>query len=585
MKELYKLSVGLSHVSDVYNKAVELAKRRGIFWPSYEIYGGIAGLYDIGPVGTMIKNKIVSLWRKYFVESTMGMVVEVETPMITPEKVFEASGHLKNFTDPVVQCSKCKKVFRADHLVEEILHKNVESLSLSQLDSVIKENGIKCPSCGGDLGEVRYFNLLFETTIGPYTGERGFLRPETAQGMFTAFKRVFESYRQRLPLGIAQIGRVARNEISPRQGLVRMREFSIMEVEFFMDPKETDVPLADLENDKVKILRAQTKEAGREELDIFTVKELVSEKVVVHPWMAYWMAKASRFVNSLGINEFFFEEKLPQERAHYSKQTFDQIAIVGGEKVEISGHAYRGDYDLSGHSRISGQDLTVFKKYDTPQIVKKKTVLINKQKISSLKDVGKEIMKKISGLNAEQIEELIRQDFRVDSVPISSVVSITEREEKVNGEKFFPHVVEPSFGVERSLYLVVVNSYKEKKDRIILSLPKDIAPYDVAVFPLLEREEIIKKAKQIRDLLQAKYTVLYDESGSIGKRYARADEIGIPFDITVDPQSLDDASVTIRDRDTWEQSRVKVDSLVCSLEKLFNGTKLNSIGEKADNNE
>ncbi len=584
MKELYKLSVGLTLVSDVYSKAVELAKRRGIFWPSYEIYGGIAGLYDIGPVGTIIKNKIVKLWRNHFIGSTMGMVVEVETPMITPEKVFEASGHLKNFTDPVVQCNKCRKVYRADHLVEEILHKSFESLTADQLNSVIRENGIKCPSCGGDLGDVRYFNLLFETTIGPYTGERGFLRPETAQGMFTAFKRVYESYRQRLPIGIAQVGKVARNEISPRQGLVRMREFSIMEVEFFMDPKDFNVPLEGIENVKVNVLKAQTKEQGRQDLDSFTIRELIDEKVVVHPWMAYWMAKASEFVKDLGINEFYFEEKLPQERAHYSKQTFDQIAIVGGEKVEISGHAYRGDYDLSGHSRVSGQDLSVFKKYDKPMMVKKKSVIVNRQKVSSMPE-AKEIMKRIGNATVEEIEEMLKQNVTVGSVPLSSIVSIIEREEKVSGEKFFPHVVEPSFGVERSLYLVVVNSYRERKDRVILSLPKAVVPYDVAVFPLLEKEEIINKARDIYFNLSKRFDVIYDEGGSIGKRYARADEIGIPYDVTVDPQSIEDSTVTIRDRDSWDQVRVKVDSLLDSLEKLFNGTDLSTLGEKAKSDE
>ncbi len=296
------------------------------------------------------------------------------------------------------------------------------------------------------------------------------------------------------------------------------------------------------------------------------------------------MARASQFVSDLGINEFYFEEKLPQERAHYSKQTFDQIAIVGGEKVEISGHAYRGDYDLSGHSRVSGQDLSVFKKYDKPMVVKKKSVIVNRQKISSLPE-AKDIMKRISNATVEEVEEMLKKNVTVGSVPISSVVSIIEREEKVSGEKFFPHVVEPSFGVERSLYLVVVNSYRERKDRVILSLPKDLAPYDVAVFPLLEKGEIVNKAKDIYLNLSKRFDVLYDEGGSIGKRYARADEIGVPFDITVDPQSIDDSTVTIRDRDSWDQVRVKMDSLVDSLEKLFNGIELSTLGEKASSNE
>lgn len=346
------------------DKVIELAKRRGIFWPSYEIYGGVAGLYDIGPVGTRIRNKIIQTWRRIFVEENSEFVVEIESPLITPSKVLEASGHVDNFTDPIVECTKCHKIYRADHLIEDTLKINVEGLKPSELTSLISEKGLKCPACGGELGEVRNFNLLFSTNIGPYSGSTGYLRPETAQGMFTAFKRVYETSRQKLPLGIAQIGRVARNEISPRQGLVRMREFAIMEVEFFIDPEDNEVPwLNKYYNEEFRVLFKDAKEKGGDPV-LVKVKDMVEEKLVVNPWMAFWMASASRFVQSLGIpsSNFLFEEKLPHERAHYSSQTFDQIVELMGEKVEISGHAYRGNYDLSRHSKFSNEDLTVFKK-------------------------------------------------------------------------------------------------------------------------------------------------------------------------------------------------------------------------------
>ncbi|TRM97419.1 glycine--tRNA ligase, partial [Sulfolobus sp. E1] len=356
-------------MSETLNKVMDLAKRRGIFWPSYEIYGGVAGLYDIGPIGVKIKNKILKLWRKYFIEDNDDFVVEVETPIIGPSKVFEASGHVESFTDPVVECTKCRRVYRADHLIEDALKRSVEGLKPEELTKMIKENNLKCPSCGGDLGEVRLFNLLFATTIGPFTGNIGYLRPETAQGMFTSFKRVYESVRQKLPLGIAQIGRVARNEISPRQGLIRMREFSIMEIEFFIDPEDTEnVPLSRFYDLKVKVLTKDEKvKDGRPKE--YGIDEMVREKIVETPWMAYWMAVASKFVRALGINEFYFEEKLPHERAHYARQVFDQIAVINDMKVEISGHAYRGNYDLSRHMKFSGQDLSVFKKFEIPQAV------------------------------------------------------------------------------------------------------------------------------------------------------------------------------------------------------------------------
>jgi glycyl-tRNA synthetase len=556
-------------------KVIELAKRRGIFWPSYEIYGGVGGLYDIGPIGTRIKNKIVQLWRKIFVEENSDFVVEIETPMITPKKVFEASGHLENFTDPIVECSKCHRVFRADHLVEEVLKISAEGLKAEELTNLVREKNIKCPVCGGDLGDVRYFNLLFSTNIGPYTGSTGFLRPETAQGMFTSFKRVYESTREKLPLGIAQVGRVARNEISPRQGLIRMREFTIMEIEFFMDPEDTEnVPLDKFSEDKINVLPAEAKIKG-EKPSTFKVKELVDEKIVINPWMAYWMATANKFVRKLGVSleRVYFEEKLPSERAHYSSQTFDQMVIVGEDKVEISGHAYRGDYDLSRHSKFSGQDLSVFKKYDQPKIIKKKIVIINKDKLNKeSKDFVKEFMKRISSLKLEEVEKILNE--KIDGKEIKEYVTVTEREEKESGKRFIPHVVEPSFGVERCLYISVLNAYREKKDRIVLSLPREIAPYEVAVFPLLERDELISRAREIYSKVKEKFDAIFDDSGSIGKRYARADEIGIPYAITVDPQTLQDNTVTIRDRDTWNQIRVKEEELINTLEKLFSGEEI-----------
>ncbi|ARM77102.1 glycine--tRNA ligase [Acidianus manzaensis] len=555
-------------------KILELAKRRGIFWPSYEIYGGVAGLYDIGPIGSRIMNKIIQLWKKIFIQENSDFVVEIETPMITPQKVFEASGHLEKFTDPIVECNKCHRVYRADHLVEQILKINAEGMSTQELTNIIKDKNIKCPTCGGDLGDVRNFNLLFSTNIGPYSGTTGFLRPETAQGMFTAFKRVYETSRQKLPLGIAQIGRVARNEISPRQGLLRMREFSIMEIEFFIDPEDTNVPIDKYADMKLNILPADLKIKGEKPISI-KIDEAIAEKIVLNPWMAYWMATANKFVKELGIQEdkIYFEDKLPNERAHYSSQTFDQIIILGEDKVEISGHAYRGDYDLSRHSKYSGQDLSVFKKYDKPKIVKKKIIILNKDKLNSEgKEFNKELMKKISGLSPEEVEKILHE--KILGKEISEFVTIGEREEKEQGKKFFPHVVEPSFGVERCLYISIYNAYREKKDRVILSLPKAIAPYEVAVFPLLEKEELINKAKEIYDLLKDKFDTIYDDSGSIGKRYARADEIGIPYAITVDQQTIEDNSVTIRDRDTWNQIRVNEKELISSLDKLFRGEKV-----------
>jgi glycyl-tRNA synthetase (EC 6.1.1.14) len=236
--------------------------------------------------------------------------------------------------------------------------------------------------------------------------------------------------------------------------------------------------------------------------------------------------------------------------------------------------------------KFSGQDLTVFKKYDTPKIVKKKTVIINRDELNKEgKEFVKTFMQFINGKSPEEIEEMINKGVKVNDREISKYVKVLEREEKVSGAHFIPHVVEPSFGVERCLYLTVLNAYKEKEGRIVLSLPKQLAPYDLAVFPLLERDELIKKAKEIYNHLQEKYDVIYDDVGSIGKRYARVDEIGVPYSITVDPTTLLDNTVTIRDRDTWNQIRVEIERLDEVIEKLFKGEEFNKLGRVVDNNE
>jgi len=564
---------------DKYERIVDLAKRRGFFWPSYEIYGGVAGFYDLGPLGTMLKNNIVNLWRKYFVLKHQDMVVEIETPIIAPEVVLRASGHLEHFTDPIVECLRCGRKYRADHLIEEQLRVRVEGLRGDELTKIIRESNLRCPSCGGELSEVREFNLLFRTTIGPYSSDVGYLRPEAAQGMFTAFKRVYVALRERLPLGIAQVGRVARNEISPRQGMVRLREFTIMEVEFFHDP-EGDEPPWDRFSGKLRILPAELRARGEERPIEVDVVEAVTEGLIKSKWLGYWMCVARDFVRELGVDysEMYFEEKMSYERAHYSAQTFDQLVRVSRWGwVEVSGHAYRTDYDLRRHMELSGQDLTVFKPYPEPKLVEVKRVVVDRALLgrilgSSLKEL-EEVLRKLSAEDVEKLlatggEEVEVGGFRVPR----EAIKIVKEVEKVSGVRIIPHVAEPSFGAERLVLVVLDKAYAEEGGRVVLRIPKAIAPIKVAVFPLVEREELISLAKRIYwELVDHGFTVLYDESGSIGRRYARADEIGVPYAITVDFQSLEDGTVTIRDRDTRQQVRVKVEELPNQLRRLLEG--------------
>ena len=555
---------------------MDLAKRRGFFWPSYEVYGGVAGFYDLGPLGAMLKNNIVNLWRKYFVLKHQDVVVEIETPVIVPEIVLRASGHLEHFTDPIVECLKCGRKYRADHLIEEQLKVKVEGLMIDELTKLIKEGGLKCPSCGGDLSEVREFNLLFKTTIGPYSSDVGYLRPEAAQGMFTAFKRVYIALRERLPLGIAQIGRVARNEISPRQGMVRLREFTIMEVEFFHDP-EGDEPPWDRFSGKLRILPAELRARGEEKPVEVDVIEAVTEGMIKSKWLGYWMCVARDFVHELGVDysEMYFEEKMPYERAHYSAQTFDQLVRVSRWGwIEVSGHAYRTDYDLRKHMEFSGQDMTVFKPYPEPKLVEVKRISVDRSLLgrilgSSLKEF-EEVLRRMSAEDVEKLlstggEEVEVAGFRVPRESIKVVREV----DKVSGTRIVPHVAEPSFGAERLVLVVLDRAYSEEGGRVVLRIPRNIAPIKVAIFPLVDREELVTLARKIYwELVSCGFTVLYDESGSIGRRYARADEIGIPYAITVDYQSLEDSTVTIRDRDTREQVRVRVEEVLTRLREL-----------------
>ncbi len=570
-------------MKDKYEELMELAKRRGFFWQSFEIYGGVSGFYDLGPLGTLMKRNITDLWLKYFVMRHMDIATIIETPVINPARVFEASGHLESFTDPIVKCERCGSIFRADKLVEEKLKIRAEGKKPEELTKIIRENDLRCPSCGGPLGDVRTFNLLFKTTIGPYEGNTGYLRPETAQGMFISFKRVHTVMRGKLPLGIAQIGRVARNEISPRQGMIRLREFTIAEMEFFFDPENPGQPpferVADGVNGKLNILRAEDRLKGVEKPSQYTINEAIKEGIVVSPWMAYWMAVSRDFVKELGLSEdeTFFEEKLPEERAHYATQTFDQLVKVSRWGwVEVSGHAYRGDYDLSRHQKYSGQDLTVFKRYEEPVKKKTKKVIINKAIIGrTLGSSAAKVIKALETMNPEEVKKLLETQEKyvvVEGLKIpKEAVKVVTREEVVHGDKIIPHVVEPSFGVERLVFVSLDRAYTKEEDRVVLRLPPKIAPIKVAVFPLVTNDaEIVRIAREIYErFLNVGIAALYDTSGAIGRRYYRADEIGVPYAITVDHRTKEDQTVTVRYRDTREQIRISInDVLPWVLEKI-----------------
>lgn len=479
---------------------------RGIVFPTAEIYSTISGFWDYGPVGALLKRKLVEYWREFFVKSDDN-IFEIDGCTVLPERVFEASGHLKSFVDPLTQCKKCKSIHRADQLIEDKTGKFVEGKSVKQLTDIIKKEKIKCPRCGNPLSNVRMFNLMLKTEISPVGGQTAYLRPETAQNIFLCFQRVFRSTRSKLPMGIAQVGHSFRNEISPRHFLVRIREFNQTEIEMFIDPKNPKSPLDKVKNKKITVFTRDAQKKKKKPITI-TAEQAIKKRIVPNEWMVYFLAKEFEFYKSLGIpaEALRFRHMLPEETPHYSGGNFDlEIKFDFGWK-ETVGNAYRTDYDLKKHMNYSKKDLTV----------------------------------------------------------------LTD-----DGRKIIPHVVEPSFGIERTIAGILLHCFVEDKKRgwNWFKFPVKIAPYTAAIFPLVNKDGLPKKAKKVHSLLKKDFDVLYDDKGSIGRRYARADELGTPFAITLDYQTLEDETVTVRNRDSKKQIRLNISDLKIFLEKTLKSLK------------
>ncbi len=433
---------------DLMEKIVSLCKRRGFVYQGSEIYGGLAGTWDYGPLGVALKKNIENVWWRHFVDSRDDMY-GIDSAILMNPKVWEASGHVGGFSDPLVQCEKCKRRFRADHL----------------------DNAQKCPECGGKLSEPRQFNMMFKTSVGSVDGSDTtvYLRPETAQGMFVNFKNIIDSYHPKLPFGLAQIGRNFRNEIAPRDFIFRVRELEIMELEYFVKESE---------------------------------------------WQAHfdmWLEQSRAWFKALGFGEGDVKEvEIPDgERAHYSKRTVDFHFNFPHKFDEIGGLAYRTDYDLKNHIEHSGTDL----QYMDPN----------------------------------------------------------------TNEKFVPHVLEPTFGLGRHVLAVISKAYTEDalggEQRVYLKFPPHLAPIKAAVFPLLKNKpELVQKAREVYTSLKSQIpNIAWDDNGNIGKRYRRQDEVGTPYCITIDFDTLGETpehtdTVTVRDRDTGEQQRMPIGELVGFLQ-------------------
>jgi glycyl-tRNA synthetase len=438
---------------------VSLAKRRGFIYQGSDVYGGLSGTWDYGPLGVALKRNIMNLWWKMFVDDRDDMY-GVDAAILMNQKVWQASGHVDTFVDPLVEDTLNKRRYRTDHILKD---KGIDptGMTMEQMDAAIKEQDIKSPD-GNPLSESRTFNMMFETHVGPVSDEKSvsYLRPETAQGIFTNYKNVLDSFYPDLPFGLAQQGKAFRNEISPRDFIFRSREFEQMEIEYFVDPAKWEESFE------------------------------------------HWRQQVWKWTEALGLpTESVHELEVPSEdRAHYSKRTIDFEFDFPIGREELLGLAYRTDFDLKNIHNNSGKGM----------------------------------------------------EYNV----------------KGTNEKFIPHVIEPSFGVERALMAVLSAAYREDEvngeKRTFLKLPEHLAPVKYAVSPLLKNKpELVAKAREVYKALKAKYgNVMWDDNGNIGKRYRRQDEIGTPYCVVIDFDTLEDGTITVRERDTTEQKRISVSDLL-----------------------
>ena len=494
-----------------YDDVMSLSVRRGFLWPAVDLYGGFSGFYDYGHLGARLKRKWEDLWTGYFLGLGDNYHL-IDTTTILPEASLKASGHVDHFTDILVTCTKCKESFRGDHLIEAVTHEEAEGLTPAEVDAKIIELKIRCPKCKGVLGPSRPFNMMFPVGVGPLGQDRAYLRPETAQGVFLNFKREFEALRRRLPLGLAIVGRAYRNEISPRQGAYRLREFVQAELQIFFDPATfgAQLPVDSVRDERLRVAMAGEKHEP-------TATDRAASDLIrggLPGFYVYHMALVQRFyLDRLRVprDRFRFAELDERERAFYNKVHFDiQVRqdSLGGFK-EVGGVHYRADHDLSGHAQASGKDL---------------------------------------------------------SVPVAD-------------RKVVPHVLELSFGVDRNVWALLDLDYEMAGERAVLHLPPALAPVDVGVFPLLSKAGLPERADALYRDLRPGFDAFYDETGSIGKRYARMDEIGTPFCVTVDHTTLEDGTVTLRERDTSGQVRVPGTSVVAMVRDLIEGRRdFRSIG-------
>ncbi len=594
------LCAGVVAEQDRTDAVMDLAKRRGFLYPAYEIYGGLAGFYDYGPLGAAMKARFEGLWRRVFQQDCAVPMSEINCPRVTPEAVLKASGHVDEFTDLVVKC-KNGHPHRADHLVEGAGYEGTaDALSSDEIDAEITARKPKCVVCGDQKwSNAAPQNLMNQTEIGPGSGRVGFLRPETAQGIFTDFPHLVRFNRGKLPFGVTQLGGSNRNEISPRQGMLRLREFNMMEAEvFFLD---TNAPLPAFQS--VAHEEATFVPKSDEVPISMSFGAAVESGMVANQSLGYFLALTQRFLLLAGIDasKLRFRQHLDTEMAHYAQDCWD--AEFYSERygwVECVGIADRGCYDLAQHAKHSGKtgDFQVNQDLEKPHtFFARKFVPIMGILGRTFKGEAKTIAAKLESVFDDQVKmlgqhegfdekwledelvingpktpEAATEDLEIDDIVVPAAgYQILDGEWTVTARKIIPRVIEPSFGVDRILYALWEHGLDltEKNDEpyTVLRLSPEVAPIQVAILPLTSKDGLPELADSIEVTLRgAGLRTDTDASGNIGRRYARQDEVGTPLCVTVDLESLTDNAVTVRDRDTTEQERVPIAQLVAHIQ-------------------
>ncbi|KAF5190479.1 Glycine--trna ligase [Thalictrum thalictroides] len=588
---------------------VNTLERRLFYIPSFKIYRGVAGLYDYGPPGCAVKANVLAFWRQHFV--LKENMLEVDCPCVTPEVVLKASGHVDKFTDLMVKDEKTGMCYRADHLLKDFCKEKLEKdlslpveqvaefkhvlavlddLSSEQLGAKIKDYGITSPDTKNPLSDPYPFNLMFQTSIGPSGVSTGYMRPETAQGIFVNFKDLYYYNGNKLPFAAAQIGQAFRNEISPRQGLLRVREFTLAEIEHFVDPDDkSHRKYEEVVNLEFLMFPREEQMAGNQAKKI-RLGDAVSRGIVNNETLAYFIGRVYLFLTRLGIDKerLRFRQHLANEMAHYAADCWDAEIECSYGWVECVGIADRSAYDLNAHSEKSGVPLVAHEKFQEPKEIEKLVIAPMKKELGlEFKGNQKKVVEALEAMNEKEAMEMKasleskgEMEFHVCTlgkvVTIKSgMVSISKEKKKEHQRVFTPSVIEPSFGIGRIIYCLFEHSFYMRSSKAgneqlnVFRFPPLVAPIKCTVFPLVQNQEYEKLAEQISESLTGNMiSHKIDVTGtSIGKRYARTDELGVPLAITVDSAS----SVTIRERDSKEQIRVEIDEVASVVKEVTEG--------------